>query len=350
LRATAELHFPELRAVHIDAMRLTYSAFRKFYASAYDRLVKHHPAIWATLYRMTDRRVIGSPPDLLRRAMGRLNIRPLLAAVAEAGADTVVCTHFLPAELLADAGGGVLGRRVWMQVTDFGIHQYWVQPGMTGYCVASDHTARALAARGVDPGRIHVTGIPIMPAFAQRLSREECAREIGADPARPTALVVAGAAGISQLKEPVRRLAEAAPELQIIAVAGRNRRLRAALQQLARRHPGRIFPTGYTTTIERLMAASDLAITKPGGLIISECLALGLPLVLISPIPGQEEHNADFLSESGAAIRADDPGSLPAQVRALLDDRARLEAMRERAVALGRPHAASDVLRVVMQD
>ncbi len=88
--------------------------------------------------------------------------------------------------------------------------------------------------------------------------------------------------------------------------------------------------------------------TKPGGLTSAECLAVGLPMVVISPIPGQEERNADFLLERGAALKAYDAAGLEFRVRALLDDRERLARMRRAALAVGRPHAARDVLRRVL--
>ena len=103
---------------------------------------------------------------------------------------------------------------------------------------------------------------------------------------------------------------------------------------------------GFTRTIERLMKAADLAITKPGGLTSSECLAMGLPMILVTPIPGQEERNADYLL--GAALKAYDGPGLEFRVRALLSDPARLAALRAKALALGKPEAASAILERVL--
>jgi processive 1,2-diacylglycerol beta-glucosyltransferase len=95
------------------------------------------------------------------------------------------------------------------------------------------------------------------------------------------------------------------------------------------------------------MACSDLVITKPGGLTTSECLAMKLPMIVTSPIPGQEERNADYLLEHGVALKAVDAVALEYRVRALLDDPARLDAMRERIAPLSRPYAARFVLDTV---
>jgi processive 1,2-diacylglycerol beta-glucosyltransferase len=106
---------------------------------------------------------------------------------------------------------------------------------------------------------------------------------------------------------------------------------------------------GFTRTIERVMAASDLAITKPGGLTSSECLAMGLPMIVVSPIPGQEERNADFLLEAGAALKAVDAAALEHKVGLLLEQPQRLAAMRERMRTHARPHAAAKVLQLVLE-
>src|SRR5512147_2604888 len=121
-----------------------------------------------------------------------------------------------------------------------------------------------------------------------------------------------------------------------------------SLRELAARHPVRLVPLGYTKVIERVMAASDLAITKPGGLTTSECLAMGLPMIVVSPIPGQEERNADFLLENGAALKACDAGALAFRVASLLDDPNRLETLRKNALKLGKPDAARSVLDTVL--
>jgi processive 1,2-diacylglycerol beta-glucosyltransferase len=120
------------------------------------------------------------------------------------------------------------------------------------------------------------------------------------------------------------------------------------MQKLALEHPKRMFPMGYTNTIERVMAASDLAITKSGGLTTSECLAMGLPMLVFSPIPGQEERNADFLLEQGAALKAYDEAGLEFRVKALLRDRNKLKVLHENAQRIGRAGSAECMLRLVL--
>ncbi len=136
--------------------------------------------------------------------------------------------------------------------------------------------------------------------------------------------MMAGGAGVGSLDELAARVLELPEDLQLVALAGRNADLLKRLQALARKHPGRLFPLGFTTTVERVMTAADLVVTKPGGLSVSECLAKRKPMLLVSPIPGQEERNADYLLEAGAAVKAVDAATLVFKLGRLLGDRARL--------------------------
>ena len=348
LCAAAEVGFPQLRLAHIDVMDLVPDGFRALYADAYLKLVEKAPLLWAYLYQQTDRRSARSPLDRLRRAVERLNTQKLDRELARLAPDAIVCTHFLPAELLSRRiARGRDTPPVWVQVTDFDVHGLWIHPHLAGYFAASDEVAWRLAARGISPAEVHVTGIPIMPQFSSAPARAEAARELGLDPTRRTLLMMSGGAGVGALDLLVERLVALPHDLQIVALAGRNEALLAALREIAARYPGRLHPMGFTRSIERVMATADIAITKPGGLTTSECLAMGLPMLLVSPIPGQEERNADFLLESGAALKATDAIVLEYKLRLLLEEPERLGRMRERMRALARPAAAAAVLERV---
>ncbi len=349
LCAEARANFPGVEARHVDVMTLVPASFRRLYADSYIRIVERHPSVWAYLYHASDR----MPRDALfakaRRAVERLNTRQLRETIRDFSPDHLICTHFLPAELLAhEIRRGRIAAPVWVQVTDFDLHRLWVQPGMRGYFAASEEIAFRMAARGIAPENVFATGIPIMPAFAQRLDRAECARELGVDPAKTTLLVMTGGAGLAGGAALIERLAALPGDFQIVALAGRNERLLADYRKLAAANPGRLFPLGFTTAIERVMATADLAVTKPGGLTVSECLALGLPMLLAAPIPGQEERNADYLAEQGVALKAPDMIALEYKAARLLRHPEELRRLRANMRGLGRPGAAADVLNRVL--
>jgi processive 1,2-diacylglycerol beta-glucosyltransferase len=349
LQAAIEKWCPRVEAVHIDVMDLVPKLFRKVYTDTYLKIVQSHPALWGYLYDKADQEKADSALNRLRIAIERLNTRKLSMVLKEIDPDHIICTHFLPAQILSrKVSKGKLRTPVWVQVTDFDLHALWVHENMRGYFAANDEVAWRMADRGVPGETIHVTGIPIMPVFAESRSRIECAAELGLDPDRKTLLMMSGGAGIGGIETMVESLLRLDEDFQLVALAGRNERLLQDLQKIAANHPGRLFPLGFTRTIERVMAACDLAITKPGGLTTSECLAVGLPMIVISPIPGQEERNADYLLENGAALKACGAAALAYRVTRLLREPERLQILRENALRLGRPDAARAVLDIVL--
>lgn len=350
LCASASTHPANVEAVHLDVMDFVPASFKALYADFYIKLVSRQPALWNYLYHKSDNASPRSFGERLRRAVQRLNCRALKAEIDRHAPDAIICTHFLPAELLSrERRLGNLATPVWVQVTDFDLHRMWVVPGMHGYFAASDEVAWRMAERGVSRAAIHVSGIPIMPAFSEGLDRTACAVEYGLDPKRSTLLLMSGGVGVGTLDLLAERLLKMEGDFQLIALAGRNESMLNALGRLTETYPGRLLASGFTPHVERLMACADLAITKPGGLTTSECLAMNLPMIVNAPIPGQEERNADFLLEQGVALKAVDEVAVEYRVRALLNDRPRLEAMRSRIAPLARPHAARFVLDTVLE-
>jgi processive 1,2-diacylglycerol beta-glucosyltransferase len=350
LRAGARALPDSTDVIHLDATAYATPRLRKVYADLYITLVRRAPTVWSWVYQYTN----GATPQgwmhRLRRRIERRDCAPLLAKIAELRPDAIVCTHFLPAEILArEAEDGRLRCPVWVQVTDFDLHRMWVHRHMAGYFAGNDEVAFLMHKHGIPGDTIHVTGIPVMPAFSGRPDRALCARELGIAPDRMTFLLMGGGAGLGGLGTLAQRLLAIPGNFQLIVLAGRNVEELAALRRLALMHPGRLVPQGFTDRVERLMACADVAITKPGGATTAECLAMGLPMIVNASIPGQEERNANFLLEHGAALKAFDAASLEYRVRYLMAHPDALEKMRTRALALGRPHAAAAVLATVLK-
>jgi len=356
LAAAAATLQPACSATHVDAMAHVAAGFRKVYTDWYIQLVNRAPELWSYLHQKTDETPHSATSQRLRRAIERVSAGDLLREVRKARPKAIVCTHFLPAELLMrEQQKGRLDAPIWLQVTDYDLHNMWLVPGMAGYLAATEEVAFRMRERGLPEDRIHVTGIPVMPGFSQpeapELARGANVIRLGLDPVRRVILMASGGAGVGDLPSMVEQvLALQGPgcDFQVIAVAGRNAAAHAALQALAQRVPGRLVAIGFTQEMERLMAAADLVVTKPGGLTISECLALGKPMLLVSPIPGQEEHNAGFLLEEGAAWLAYDAIGLGYKVARLMAMPDKLGQMAAASQALGKPQAARRVLEQVL--
>ena len=161
-------------ATHLDLLTLVPKDFRKLYGEQYIKLVEKLPQLWSYLYSKSDRPSRDSLIGKLKRAAEKLNTRKLNAEIERLAPDVILCTHFLPAELLSrqKAKGRALPP-LWVQVTDFDVHALWVHPHVDRYCVANEEVAFRLADRGVPRERIIVTGIPVMPQFSAPLDRAD---------------------------------------------------------------------------------------------------------------------------------------------------------------------------------
>lgn len=330
----------------VDALDLARPLFARLYGRGYLKLVERAPALFGLLYELTDRKPRRGLGDRLRRALQRWGAAGLLDLLEDGGWDAVVHTHFLAPEIAcALRREGRLHAPQLVVVTDYDAHRIWAHEPVERYCVAGPAAAASLRAHGVPGEAIAVTGIPVDPAFTQAVDRKTALKEFGLSEGYPVVVQASGGHGVGPVEEVYRALLASTIPSQLVVVCGRNEAARARLAAI--RPPGRHRVTllGFTDRMRQLMAAADLLVTKPGGLTVSEALACGLPMALISPIPGQEERNADYLLENGAAVKASSPAALTGKVEALLASPPRLTEMRRRAEKLGHPLAAGAAAR-----
>ena len=349
LHAHSKEHDLAVDATHLDVMDYVPSEFRKVYTDYYFNLVNKAPDLWGNIYDINneDRRDMGAKKVL--RGIEQLNTVALRKAITHFSPEAIVCTHFLPAEILSRMiRRERLTSPVWVQVTDFDLHRLWLHDHMTGYFAANEEVAFRMQATGVDAKKIRVTGIPIMPAFSQSFNREKCAQAIGLNPAVKTFLLMGGGAGLGDLATVAENLLGLRDDFQLIVLAGKNVKALASLRLLTEHYPRRLVPVRFTPDVAQLMACADVVITKPGGLTTSECLAMGLPMIINAPIPGQEERNADYLLEQGVALKAFDVATLSYRVRYLLDNPKQLQQMTDKASQIGKPHAGKHVIANVL--
>jgi len=265
-------------------------------------------------------------------------------------ADVIVTTHFFPGDVLAAARrAGRLRGRLVIVITDVFPHQLWLAREADEVVVATEETRAHCERRGVPADRLRVLGIPIDARFRPPADRVALARTLGLDPERRTVLVMSGGMGIGPIEEVVGRLLrldhQAASTLQIVVVCGQNERLLARIRDLAKQSPVPVTPLGMASNMHELMGVSDVLVTKPGGLTVTEALAVGLPMVFCGAIPGQERFNAAHAVRGGAALDGRDArGAVEAAARLLAHPEA-LSAMRQHARDLGRPSAAEELVR-----
>jgi processive 1,2-diacylglycerol beta-glucosyltransferase len=231
-------------------------------------------------------------------------------------------------------------------VTDFEAHALWMSDAVDFYCVAAEATKARLVARGAKPENVVATGIPISAKFSSLPNATAVRRQVGLRDDLPTLLVLGGGFGMGPVAEILAELDKVTTPFQTVVVAGRNEELRRELAVQDHKHPTHVL--GFVTNMHELMSVSDLIITKPGGLTSSEALALGKPLFILNPIPGQEAANSDFLLERGAAAKVNAVEDLPYRIDQLLGAKKLLE-MGRAAKELGRASAAPDICREVLR-
>ena len=332
----------------LDVLDFTSRLYRKAYAEGYLKLVAHAPELWGAMFRRSDDPARLARANRVRAALGRLNAPKFVTAVRAFAPQIVVATHFIPLEILESLR---LNKRLhpWPLVatviTDFEAHALWLIPCVDLYCVAAEHTQARLLARGVPPERIAVTGIPVAAKFRQPPARAATRKLLGLRDDLPVLLVLGGGFGLGPVRDTVAALNRLAARVQVVVVCGRNETLRRELAGLERKQPLHLL--GFVSNMPDWMAAADLVVTKPGGLTSSEALAAGRPLVIVHPIPGQEEANSYFLLEHGAAIKVNRPEDLPFRLGELLASR-RLAQFTAKARQLGRPEAAQSVCEKVL--
>jgi len=334
--------------LHEDALQYTNKLFREFYSTLYIKLVRAAPDLLGWVYRASDEPWKG---EAVRTQLDRLNTQKLVKFIRKFDPHITVCTHFMPAGIIGHLmEKGELETHLSIVVTDFDCHAMWLSRRFHRYFVALDETKAHLEALGLPSERITVSGIPIDPIFAQPVDRASTRVAYGLDPEKITLLLSAGALGVGPTELIVERLKHLRHDVQTIVICGKSEEVRARVEAAMVGAEGKFRVLGYTDRMHELMRMSDLFIGKPGGLTTSEALACGLPMVIFSPIPGQEERNSDHLLEKGIAIKCNELTTLPFKIDQVLDSPERLAAMSRAASALGRPHAARTVVDTLLGD
>ena len=344
----------------LDLSKFFSPLHRKIVSDGYVTLVEHAPELWGMMFKKTDNPKLTRRLNRVKRIFPSNSRARFIRYVKQLDPDAVLCTHYLPLETLGQMRRHETRRRkrettaqsapcdprplVVSIVTDFEAHALWMEGCVDLYCVAAEETKARLVARGADPESVLATGIPISGRFSLKHDGGTVRSKMGLRDDQPVLLVLSGGFGMGPVAEILSALDQVSQPFQTVVVTGRNEELRRELAGQDRKHPTHVL--GFASNMHELMAISDLIISKPGGLTSSEALALGKPLFILNPIPGQEAANSDFLLERGAAIKVNRIEDLPYRLDQLLGNR-KLAQLSRAAKSLGRPDAAMEICREV---
>jgi len=273
-------------------------------------------------------------------------IKRIEGLIKAARPDVIVCTQMIPAAMvswlksrrrLKSPAIGVL--------TDFGTHDFWIQPGIDRYCVAHESLAARFGLRDRERDVV-ATGVPLMPGFAAPLSQVEARRQLSLPEKGPIVLVMGGGLGLS-VDSIAAQLLSRPLNAQLIIVPGRNREAQANLETLRERHPDRVRVYGWTERMDLHMRAADIIVGKPGGISVAEALACGRPLFATRSLGGQEGFNVNFLEGRDVGALVDD-AELVNRIQALVDQPQLLAEVQVRAWALGNRQGAKRIADLVL--
>lgn len=337
---------PGVDLITVDFMSRETSLFHWLTKELYLFMLAWVPNLYDHCYKFSG----GESGGGLARRLAAYAMLPVLKKlIARYQPDLVLCTHPFPEGACAllkeklHTQGGDLPLAVVM--TDYSLHQIWLYPQVDAYFMATEAMQEEMAGLGLGAEAV-ASGIPVAMSLKNLPARQELRRQLELEEL-PTVLLMGGGLGLGGMDETLQELETLADRLQLLVIAGRNEKLLARVRELGAASHHSVHCWGYTDRAHELMGASDLLITKPGALTISEAFVLGLPMLLHDPIPGPETENAVYAARHGAAIWLHPGESLSRAVRELLHGN--LSAMGEKAKVCSRPEAAAVIAKKILK-
>jgi processive 1,2-diacylglycerol beta-glucosyltransferase len=332
----------------INALDYTNPILGRIINRAYLHVIKRRPEIWGNMY---DNPSVLKKTRMAREALHRFNMTKIKRLVEKKRPDVILCTQAFPCGMVADfkkATGSDL--KLIGVLTDRAAHSYWLFDDVDHYIVPDDDTASVMKAKGVSENKIKVFGIPVSPEFKVPHDRRRVMKELGFSEKYSTILIMGGSQGLGAIEEAVKTLgSDETHHYQLIVVTGKNKKLFSRLTRIASgKKLKNVKVLSFVENISELMEASDIIITKAGGMTTSEALVKKLPMIIVDPIPGHERMNTDYLIRKGAAIEISDYGQMYETINRVFDTSGMLDGMRSSAAELSKPDSAKDLAKLVL--
>ena len=347
-------NFEEINVELIDCVKYINKAFEKITTTAYKEMAKKVPWVWGKLYRDAQK---GPIAHISSRANSFMAIK-LLKLLREKNPDIIVSTHPFGSQMCNYLKRKQkIGCKLATILTDFKSHEQWIigHESTDLFFVSNENMKKELIEKNVNSNKIHVTGIPIKKDFLKIHNKKEILNELNFLENKKTILLFAGGEfglGKNKVIEVLNSLAQNFKNTQIIAISGRNENMKKEFRNIVikNQREADIHILEFTNKVADLMAISDLAITKPGGLTTSESLVSNLPLLIINPIPGQEEENAEFLENAKVAkwLKKDDDIDLILNI--LLNDKNILNNMKQNTKNIAKPNSTKNICDIIIKD
>lgn len=335
----------EIEITHVDILDYVTKLMKKVYRDVYLYLANSRPLVYGMIYKYTDKETFGSGfTDWAHTKKFRKYLR-------KQNYDFIISTHFLASNVVArmKEKKKKLSAPLLTILTDFGAHKIWVSKSEY-YVVPDDINVEYFKQRGLSGENVYDFGIPVRRVFLENKPREMLRKKIGLSDDKKTILLLSGGFGVGPILDTIRSLEKLKTPHETIVVCGRNKELYDDCVKLKEKLNFNLIPVGFTTDIDEYMKASDVIITKPGGLTIAEALACHLPIVIVNPIIGQEDKNADRLLEEGCAIKISYLSIIYYYLDRLLNDEVRLNQIKTNIQRMAKPNAVNDLVQFVHRE
>lgn len=333
----------------VDALKAIGKIYDKTVCDGYHFMATKIPKLYGECYKITDRK------NLMYKAVMQSNTvlsRKLLETIEENNPDVIITCHpFVTTMVSKLIEHGKTNVKAISLITDYDAHRTYIVPKIEAYVLAEPQMAdKMMNEYGVDGNILYPLGIPIFDRFTAPFSKEEICKREGLDPNKPTVLLMAGSFGVSGILDFYEQLAKNSNDSQFIIITGRNIKLFGHLEKLID-EIGTSDNTKllyFVKNVEDYMHISDLIVTKPGGLTVTESIACNLPMAIYNAFAGQELENADFLVKEKAAIMLDKKCGAE-QIIELLNSPETLAEMKEKCKKLAVPNSAENIFKLAQK-
>ncbi len=338
----------------IDCMKYVNKTVEKVSTAAYREAAKKAPWVWGRIYNDSQK----GPLAHLSTRSNKIMAIKLLKLLREKQPDLIISTHPFSSQMCSYLKRkGKITAKIATVMTDFAPHDQWlVGSDFTDFFfVANDKMKDYLISTNIAKEKVFVTGIPLSNRFLQKYDRKKILDSYQLEDGKKNILFFGGGEfglGKSRTFEIFEQLICASTSMQIIAIAGKNEKMKMKFNEIVTKNQAsnHVKVLSFTNQVPELMSISDLVVTKPGGMTTSESLASGLPMVIINPIPGQEEENAEFLEEKGVGIWIRKKDNAFNIFKDLLSNDVKLSKMKESALLIGHPNATKNICDILLDN
>jgi processive 1,2-diacylglycerol beta-glucosyltransferase len=320
---------PDVEVKVCDPIGITLPKLQRFFNYSYLFLANYIPPLWGWIY---DSKILYFKYNPIRLYLARLYAKSIKTIIDEFMPNLVVSAHPFIANGIAE-----LKKKKFINIplvsvaTDYHVHPLGINKYVDLFIIPSKEVAIYL--KGIKDDKIKVSGgLPIEPKFFKALDKNQLIKKFGIQKDKKVVLILCGGFGMGKVGRLLKGFGGIDFSLQLLVVAGKNEKLKGKLSQIANQLKINTKIFGFVDNIEELMSVSDIVVTKPSGIAMSEALVKGLPLILTKAVPGQERYNVDILLKEGIAIQPKNLTQIPTLIINLFSHKNKLQQMQQRII------------------